>query len=133
MDYLEKLLKDNENLWQPPMGAAAKEAGAEAVLKKRTALPLTERLIPALAARSAVRDVKAAQAAQLRKDFTQKQTQLARMHPAALHAQIQVRTEQRGTSFGSPDDAALQSVYLSNGPSYEDISRFFERDARRYG
>lgn len=133
MDYLEKLLKDNENLWQPPAGAAHTESAA-ANREREADMPLSERLLPALAYRGALRRARQAQHKAQIARVSQQQAQLAHMAQAqALHMRAQVRTEERGNPTGNLGMETAQTVFLPSELSYEDISRFFERDARRYG
>ncbi len=131
MDYLKKALCENEDLWMLPLaGEAAQEAffAQPEAVTGRAASP--ERAWK-----------RAAQAAQARQRKTLLQTavqthtlalQFSRME--RLHTRQSVRrTEERGHSSGSFSHAAAQTVFMPEAQSMEEISRFFERDARRYG
>ena len=121
MDYLETLLRANDGLWQPPQRAAAGKSAEDGA-----AAPVT--------GGSDRRSAKKRLLQERMEAFAQSDALAARLSRAQTLRQPQtVRTEQRGTSFAESGGSAVQTVYLPSERSYEDISRFFERDARRYG
>ncbi|MBQ7255241.1 MAG: hypothetical protein IJS31_03220 [Oscillospiraceae bacterium] len=134
MDYLKKALCENEDLWRLPL---AGEAARQAVFAPPDAA--AGRAAPPH--RAWKRAAQAAQAAQARQRETLLQT-AEQTHTLALQMarterlsakEIVRRTEERGHSSGSFSHAAAQTVSMPEAQSMEEISRFFERDARRYG
>lgn len=131
MDYLKKALCENEDLWRLPL---AGEAAQQAVFAPPNAAA-------GCAAPPHRAWKRAAQAAQARQRETLLQT-AEQTHTLALQMarkerlsakEIVRRTEERGHSSGSFSHAAAQTVSMPEAQSMEEISRFFERDARRYG
>ena len=131
MDYLKKALRENDDLWPlPSANAAAQEAlyayaGAENV---RFTLPEQAWDRAAQAAQASARKA-LLQTAEQTHTLALQMTRMERFQTR----EIVRRTEERGRSSGSFSQAAVQTVFSPEAQPMEEISRFFERDARRYG
>lgn len=138
-DYLEWLLQRNDGLWQPPADEAsamaqAWESAANISLPARV---LRHRLAPASDATQYGAENDTAQLSRALQEVSEAHLRVRRM-TLAHTAQQTMRTPDGaarrtggiGSLFAAEESNSQEGEAFS---SMAEISRFFERDARRYG
>lgn len=149
MDWLTWLLRSNDDLWRTetePGDAPVIAATAAADGTARTALPFSAPRSRAGAFARAVRDTLAPEAAwreaanvdaaaELPQALETVRESAARVRRLPQEAQTPTQggAVRRTGTFGSPFGAEETAEDAESAVSMAEISRFFERDARRYG